>query len=73
MSTSQSVAREMQKDTKNWLKKFYHITIFWKHMVFFVNRSPHTMDTPTEGSSSRGTRLSSHVIKCYWYYEALPG
>ena len=71
MSTSQSVPREMQKDmyTKNWLKNFYHITIFEKHgLINFVNHWPHTVDTPTEGSSVWGKRLSSDVIKCYCYY-----
>ena len=37
-------------------------------MVLFVNRWPHTVDTATEGSSTWGTRLSLHVIKCYCYH-----
>ena len=70
VSTSQSVPREMQKDTVLKLtKKFFTISPFLKNMVLFVNRWPHTVDTATEGSSTWGTRLSSHVIKCYWYYD----
>ena len=64
VSTSQSVPREMQKDTVLKLtKKFFTISPFLKNMVLFVNRWPHTVDTETEGLSAWGTRLSLHVIK----------
>ena len=69
VSTSQSVPREMQNLRHLKLtKKFFTLSPFLKNMVLFVNRWPHTVDTATEGSSTWGTRLSLHVIKCYCYY-----
>ena len=66
MSTSQSVPREMQKDTKNGLKNFYHITIFGKHGLFCEWLTSYCAYS-SWGVERWGTRLRSHVIKCYWY------
>ena len=60
-----------KRNAKRHLKltqKIFTISPFLKNMVLFVNYWPHTVDTPTEGSSVWGTSLSSHVIKYYCYY-----
>ena len=69
VSTSQSaLPKRNAKRHLKLTKKFFTISPFLKIMVLFVNFWPHTVDTPTEGSSVCSTRLSSHVIKYYCYY-----
>ena len=69
VSTSQSaLPKRNAKRHLKLTKKFFTISPFLKIMVLFVNFWPHTVDTPTEGSSVWGTSLSSHVIKYYCYY-----